>query len=492
MGLDPPHVETMHSIPQSGPHPAGVPQGDVIDLVGESFTIPRPWIESPRAATLTADGSLTIGHFKIPTERLSARLRDAGRLTEKVARLFPSIGALERALRKDSVQVPSASIDFARAFETFNRAMEGSLRGFHFMDTARAVDRLSVKQEISSSFLGELRNTLIDAARVATVCAAIDQTYFGTMSYRSPLERAKDWLIDRSRNLKIRDPRIRARLTPAVFEELCPTVLRVDADLWAQRIALSDDGSPEVRRICASEHHVADLLSQGIFERSVSLVRGGMEGQLRVGSESAPASLFSAEFRIESVFAALQLGRSASRLLTQLEKQKIDLVRMCRFVDREAALGVKTNLERVSPEMHARLDDIDEWGPRFEAHESYPLSREERHELAAILLDAEICLYIAGHMQNVVSGSDKRSFWGSLWSASLSDKEVLCGMNFAHNLPAPLDSDCHGAGNVVTNAALMLGFSNEDRSRGAAWRIPENPLASLTWAMTRAGMRPMD
>ncbi len=482
----------MHSISQSVAHSAGVPQGTSIDLAGESFPVPGIGMVSAKSASLSPDGSLTIGHFKIPADTLSERLRDAGRLTDTVSRLFPSISALVRALRNDSVQVPPEAIDFARSFETFKRAMEGSLRGFHFTDTARAVDRLSVGQELSSAFLGELRNSLIDAARVATVCTAIDQTYFGTISHRSPLERARDWLVDRSRNLKIRDPRIRARLTPAVFEELCPTVLRGDADLWAQRIALSDDGSPEVRRICASEQHVADVLSQGIFERSVSLVRGGMEGQLRVGSESAPESLFSAEFRIESVFAALQLGQSASRLLTQLEKQKIDIVRMCLFVDSEAALGIKANLERVSPEMHSRLDDVDEWAIRFEAHESDPLSREERHELAARLLDAEICLYIAGHMQNVVNGRDNRAFWGSLWSASLSDREVRCGMDLAHNLPAPLGSDCDGAANVVTNAALLLGFSNEDRPRDAAWRIPENPLASLTWAMTRAGLRPMD
>jgi len=477
----------MHSISQSVAHSAGVPQGAVIDLVGEFFTIPRLRVAGPRPASLAPDGSLTIGHFKIPADRLSERLRDAGRLTDRVSRLFPSISALERALRNDSVQVPSASIDFGGAFETFKRAMDGSLSGFHFMNIARAVDRLSVKQEIPASFLGELRNTLIDAARVATVCAAIDQTYFGAMSHRSPLERARDWFIDRCRNLKIGDPRIRARLTPTVFEELSPSVLRVDADLWAQRIALSDDGSPEVHRICASEHHVAGVLSQGVFQRSVSLIRGGMEGQLRVGTESATESMFSAEIRIESVFAALQLGRTASRLLTELEKQKIDLVRMCRFVDRDAALGVKANLERLSREAHSRLDDIDDWAARFEAHEAHPLSREERHDVALLLLDAEICLYIAGHVQNVVSGSDNRTFWGSLWSASLSDRQVRCGMNLAHNLPALLESDCHGAANVVTNAALLLGFSNEDRPRDAAWRIPENPLASLTWAMTREG-----
>ena len=477
----------MHSIPKTVAHSAGVPQGAVIDLVGELFTIPRPPVAAPRPASLAPDGSLTIGHFKIPADRLSERLRDAGRLTDRVSRLFPSISALERALRNDSVQVPPEAIDFARSFETFKRAMEGSLRGFHFMDTARAVDRLSVGQEILTSFLGELRNSLIEAAQVATVCAAIDQTYFGTMSHRSLLERAKDWLVDRSRNVKMKDPRIRARLTPAVFEELSPTVLRVDADLWAQRIALSDDGSPKVHQICASEHCVAGMLSQGSFERSVSMVRGGMDGKLRVGTESASESVFSAEFRIENVFAALELGRSASRLLTQLDKQKIDLVRMCRFVDRDAALGVKANLERLSSEAHSRLDDIDDWAARFEAHESYPLSREERHELAVVLLDAEICLYIAGHVQNVVGGSDNRTFWGSLWSASLRDRQVRCGMNLAHNLPAPLESDCHGAANVVTNAALLLGFSNEDRQRGAAWRIPENPLASLTWAMTREG-----
>ncbi len=65
--------------------------------------------------------------------------------------------------------------------------------------------------------------------------------------------------------------------------------------------------------------------------------------------------------------------------------------------------------------------------------------------------------------------------------------EVSHGIELANALPAPLLNDCHGAAQVVTNAAMLLGFSGEDRGGGAMWRIPENPLASATWAITRAG-----
>jgi hypothetical protein len=74
-----------------------------------------------------------------------------------------------------------------------------------------------------------------------------------------------------------------------------------------------------------------------------------------------------------------------------------------------------------------------------------------------------------------------------MWSASVHDRDVSHGIELANTLPSPLEHDLHGAAQVVTNAAMLLGFSGEDRGKGPVWRIPENPLASVTWALNRAG-----
>ena len=363
--------------------------------------------------------------------------------------------------------------------------MEGELRGSRFADTARRIDRLSPGQALSVAELGDLRGVLIDAVHIATVCAAIDQSHYEALNHRSVLQRGRDWLIDKVGPTRIRDPRIRARLTPMPFEEFSPTEIRVDADVWAQRLLLAEDGSSVVRSVCAAEHYVSEVLSKSSFEPCVRPSHGGLDGKFIVSSRSSPRAIFTIEHRIQDVFAALELGRSASRWIASLRTENIDLVRLCKFFDRGAALGVQGNLNRLAPQVHVRLDDIDEWAGRFDGDGERVLSDEERHDLAVLLLDAEICLYIASHMQNVVCGVPQRDFWRKMWSASLQDKEISRGMDLANKLPAPLMHDCHGAAQVVTNAAMLLGFSREDRGRGPCWRVPENPLTSLTWAMNR-------
>ena len=434
---------------------------------------------------IAPDGSLCVGLFKIPTEMLSLRMRDASRLTERIPRRFPTVAELQRALSENSIRVPPSPVHFPSALATFKRAVEGELRGSRFADTARRIDRLSPGQALSAADVGDLRGVLIDAVHVATVCAAVDQSHYEALNHRSVLQRGRDWLIDRVGPTRIRDPRIRARLAPMPFEEFSPTEIRVDADVWAQRLALAEDGSSVVRSICAAEHYVAEVLSKSSFEPRVRACHGGLEGKFIVSSRSSRRAIFSIEHRIQDVFAALELGRSVSQWIAGLLNENIDLVRLCKFFDRGAALGVQGNLNRWAPQVHARLNDIDDWADRFDGDGERALSDEERHDLAVLLLDAEICLHIAGHVQNVVRGVPQRDFWRRMWSASLQDREISRGMDLANRLPAPLMNDCHGAAEVVTNAAMLLGFSREDRGRGPCWRVPENPLTSLTWAMNR-------
>jgi hypothetical protein len=334
--------------------------------------------------------------------------------------------------------------------------------------------------------IARLREILVEAAQVATVCVGIDASHYDALNHRSPLQRGKDWLVDKVGTTKAHDPRIRARLTPMPFEDLYPTEIRVDMDVWAQRLWLAGDGSRLVRSVCAAEHHVAEMLSRGSFERVVRSCQGGLHGTFIFSSGQSDAPL-TVEPAIPNVFAALQLGQSASRLLSHLQDRHVDLSRLCRFVDRESAAGLGANLRRLSPQVHYRLDDVAEWAERFDVSGEHVLSDEERHELAVLLLDAEICLYAVGHLQCSVVGEARRNLWRSMWSASVHDRDVSHGIELANTLPSPLEHDLHGAAQVVTNAAMLLGFSGEDRGKGPVWRIPENPLASVTWALNRAG-----
>jgi hypothetical protein len=158
---------------------------------------------------------------------------------------------------------------------------------------------------------------------------------------------------------------------------------------------------------------------------------------------------------------------------------------MARLFDREAALGIHSAMARLSPQVHARLDDVDDWAARFEGEGNIALTHAERHDLAVLLLDAEICLSIAAELQSEVKGFSQRAFWRSLWATAFRDREVFRGIRLCNDLPSPLSGDMRAAVEVASNAAMLLGFSGWDRGRGPAWRIPENPLMSVTWAMHR-------
>lgn len=479
-------VQNMEFAPQPVRVPSKVHSEGVPSLL--EGTLPRP--PSPEAlerhGVIAPDGSLCVGLFKLPVEMMSSRLRDTARLTDRIPKAFPTVHQLQRVLIDSNIRIPPAALDFPAAFATFKRAMDGDLRGVHFTDTARTLDRLAVGQSVSPTEISALRSTLLEAAHIATVCVGIDATHFEALNYRSRLQRGKDWLVDKVGATKVGDPRIHARLTSMLFEDLSPMEIRVDTDVWAQRLSLSSDGSTLVRTLCAAEHNVADVLSSGSFERVVRSSAGDLKGNFVLSSSDASAPVFAVEHTIRDVFAALQLGQSASRLLTELDGRKVDLVRLCRFVDRETALGVRSNVNRLSPQAHARLGDVDAWAERFDSPGVHVFSDEERHELAILLLDAELCLNAVGHLQNVVVAEERRSFWRGLWPASVRDREVSCALELVNTLPAPLSNDCQGAATVVTNAAMLLGFSGEDRGKGAGWRVPENPLASLTWALNRA------
>jgi hypothetical protein len=165
-------------------------------------TVPLPLTPDIRGTlelhgTLAPDGSLCVGLFKLPLEIMSSRLRDVGRLTDRIPRVVPTVSKLQRALIDSNIRVPPGAMDFPSAFATFRRAMEGSLRGSRFTDTARALEQLSVGQVMAPPEISRLREVLVEAAQVATVCVGIDASHDDARNHRSPLQRGKDWLVDK-------------------------------------------------------------------------------------------------------------------------------------------------------------------------------------------------------------------------------------------------------------------------------------------------------
>jgi hypothetical protein len=157
---------------------------------------------------------------------------------------------------------------------------------------------------------------------------------------------------------------------------------------------------------------------------------------------------------------------------------------LCKFIDRSVALGLKVCLEALPPQAHTRLSDVDAWASRFDTQRSRPLTDEDRGELGTLLLDAEMCLQVVGHLQCVTRTPNAQALWSKLWAVSLRDREVKAAQRLVNGPTSLLECDCSGAAGALGSAAMLLGFHAEDRV-GAAWRVPENPVVSLAWALHR-------
>lgn len=357
------------------------------------------------------------------------------------------------------------------------------LRDVDFFRGKRKLEGLTEGAIVSPDELTILRDLLIKGARIATVCAGIDQAMEAALSYRSLAQRGRDWLVDHAGSVGIGDSRVQAKLREMPFEEFGVRSLRIDADLMAQRIALCDDGSPAVSKVTLAERRAGELLVQGALSRAITLSRAGMEGVLTV-RDNGGALLHNSKHGFPEVFSALQLGGAASRLVSELSEQRVNLFRLAKFIHRPTALGLKMCLDGIPDHSHARLWQVDSWAPCFESAHPLPLSEDKRRDLGALLLDAHQCLLVVAHLQVVTQTDDARSFWRRLWSASLRDRDVRAAQGLVNQAPSPLEYDCTGAAEVLGNAAMLLGYHAEDRS-GAAWVVPENPVVSLTWAMNR-------
>lgn len=472
----------MESHPRHDPRSiAEAPQASV-PLAGVLPTDRSYCSSGSSGGVVTKDGRLQVGAFTLSLDAMMRHLGTSAQLCKRIPEIFPNEEVLSKVLPGGGIPIPLGSLEFSEAYQAVKRVMVGEVRDIDFVRCKRTIESVSEERGLSLEELIQIRSLLIEGARIATACTGIDEALDRALSYRSIVQRGRDWVVDRAGSTNLLDPRIRSKLQVMPFEEFNPRSLRIGLDLMAQRIQLRGDGSPAVREVCKVECAAAELLQQGLLSRKATLSDGGIEGHFLVAS--AHGAIFSELHRVEDVFSALRLGQSASRMIAALSDKNVDLVRLCRFVNRSSAIGVQTCLESLTPQAHLRLSDLDEWAPRFESGFQGILSHEERHDLGALLLDAEVCLLIADHLRAVCTGVDNAAFWRSLWTAGASDRDVRAGRELVNHAPTVFSCDCAGAQSVVSSAAMLLGFTGEDRS-GAGWRVPENSVVSLAWAMTQ-------
>lgn len=440
------------------------------------------------AAVLARDGVLRVGEFTLSLDGMMRHLNAFAKITSRIATTFPTQDDLVKVLPDAEIPILPAALDFTEAFNTFKAVQARQIVDVDFIRASRKLDSLREGEGLSTGELEAIRHLLMTGARLATVCAGVDAAMGRALEYRSPLQRGKDWVFDRAGSVRLSDSRIQSRLMPMPFEEYHVHSRRIEADLMAQRIGLRNDGSASVRIVGGAERQAAEVLSRGTLARSIRLSQGSVEGDLvvyaRDGEGMPGGALYSEAHRIEDVFSAMKLGQAASRFLESMRRDRIDLVRLSQFIDRSVAMGLKACLEALPPQVHTRLSDVDEWAPLFDTQRSRPLSDDERGDLGTLLLDAEICLLVAGHLQCVTQAPGSRDLWRKLWAAALRDREVKAAQMLVNIPPAPLECDCSGAAGVAGSAAMLLGYHAEDRV-GAAWRVPENPVVSLTWALNR-------
>ena len=431
------------------------------------------------------EGMLEVGAFRLSIDAMFRYLHTFARISRRIEKTFPDQDALVRVLPNSEIPVPVASMSFRSAYETFKSVQSQELRDADFFRGKRQLEDFKTGKPVSSEDLANIRDLLMKGARIATVCAGIDEAMDVAQSRRSVVQKGRDWLVDRTGSVGIHDSRIKAKLREMPFEEFGVRSLRIDADFMAQRLALSEDGSPAVREVSFAERQAANLLLQGTLFRDITLSRAGLAGTLAIRDQKG-ATVYDVSLGISEVFSALQLGASASRLLCELAEQKIGLVRLARFIHRPTALGLKICLDALPEQSHVRLSEVDSWAPRFETAKSCPLRDDERADLGALLLDAQQCLLVVAHLRVVTQTDEARSFWRRLWFESIRDRDVQAAQDMVNQASTPLECDCSGAAEVLGSAAMLLGYHAEDRT-GAAWHVPENPVVSLTWAMTRAG-----
>ena len=436
-----------------------------------------------RTARITADGRLVIGKVSFSAESVAECLRSAGKLSAAMRSYFQGPNEFNILIPDDTVVLPLASENMSAAMTSLDDVFGDGLfcKEIHPWEVAL---RGSVKERIlKPAELMELRKLLRMGAQIATACCGVDETMVHRHASASNVRKSLDVLY------RLASPTANATaryLQKQPFKEYDPHFLRLELDKWAQRIELRRDGSPIVYCISEREAVARKIFEAGPCIRTVSLTDGAIVSSLTVRQEGTGVIILDSRYRLNDLYSILSLAKTASNLLQDLDHQGVDLVRLCSLADRDSFLRISRCVKSVFPHTHIRLDGIDTWAPRFDVGKSEVLSTVDVAELAALLLDAEAVLFTVSHLQAAVLGEENESLWRSKWTRAKNDKEYRTALALVSAKPAPLECQCDEAAETAASAALILGYSSEERT-GDLRNIPQSPLQSIAWMLDQRG-----
>jgi hypothetical protein len=389
------------------------------------------------------------------------------------------VNDLDVLIPDGSVVKPPGSEDIHAAWASLNDVFgEGQFRRdiqpWMVLLAGSTKDRVLRPEELM-----QLRDLLRTGARIATACCALDDTLSLRAQNRTVTQRAFDWFARRTNaTFQATERYLHAR----PFQDYHPQFLRIELDKWAQRIDLRTDGSPLVFMVCEREALARKVLDSGPYHREVSLKEGVVCSRLVVRDERDGSVVLESEHKVKELFSILSLAQSASQLLQDLQKEGVDIARLCAMSHRDAFVGMSLCLTKISPQTHIHLDSVDFWAPRFDVQRSSALSYQDVAELGALLLDAEAVLYTVSHLREALFRDSNVSLWLSKWKRGIYDKECRAALRLVNERRPPLDCNCDQAGEIAATAALILGYSSDERV-GSSWNVPESPLQSVAWIL---------
>jgi hypothetical protein len=441
-------------------------------------SLPTPPSES-RCGFISGEGRLTVGKIEIPVEKLSHDLHRFTKLCGAIKKFFKSAESLKSFLECVKPTPPQSSASLPTSLEALREVLvQGDIEGRAYT-WRRVLDAGTGKRALSESELQDLRTVLTTATFITTAVCAIDQGVESraVSALSRVLEIAKAYLTV--------PPSLLDRYQKeAPFDAHEPQYLRLDLDKWAQRLRLGDEGSPVIRLICKAEVVAARVLESGRLERESCIKDSRLVVQSFVRQPGGDRIAFAAESTIPHLYSVLMLAQSASRLIEDMNREGVDLVRMCRLANRRVAVEMQVHIRSIPEAALSRLSDLSEWAPRFDVRASSVLSAEESADLAVLLLDAEALHRVMDALKGVLAQPWSERWWHSRWSDAISDRDVKAALRLIQLKGAMLECDFAMTADLARSGSLALGYSPEDRM-GSAWRVPENQVHSLAWVFSR-------
>ncbi len=443
-----------------------------------SGSLPTPPSES-RCGCISGEGRLLVGKIEIPVEKLSNDLHRFTRLCGAIKGFFKSAQSLTSFMESVKPQSPQSSAPLPPSLEALKGLfVQGNIEGRAYT-WRRVLDTGAGKRVLSEGELDDLRAVLTEAMLLTTAVCALDQG----VENRAVSVFSRMFEITKA-YLKV-PPSLLDRYQKEVpFDGHGPNHLRLELDKWAQRIRLGDDGSPMIRLVCKAEGIAAGVLELGRLERESRIKDSQLLVQSAVRQPGDDWVAFAAESTIPHLYSVLMLAQSATRLIEEMNKEGVDLVRMCRMASRVVGMEMQVRLSSITEATLSRFSDLSDWAPRFDTRASASLSADESADLAVLLLDAESLLRVMDALKGVLAQPWCERWWRSRWSDAISDRDVKAALRLMQLKGALLECDFAMTADLARSGSLALGYSPEDRI-GSAWRVPENQVHSLAWIFSR-------